>query len=72
LELTMTVIGHPIYKSCRRNTTMSTRVCDKCGKEKDISHGATCEKGHFLCRECKYHYSGDKRKSCPICEKPLR
>ena len=52
---------------------MATRICDVCGKKKDLSGGKTCEKGHFVCAGCKYMgpFSGN-RTQCPICKKPLR
>ncbi len=46
---------------------MATRVCDVCGKKKEVSGGKTCENGHFLCSSC-----ASKRNQCPICKKPLR
>lgn len=54
---------------------MSQRVCDVCGKQKDVSGGATCEKGHFVCHSCKTHKGlivDSKRTKCPICDKPIR
>jgi len=52
---------------------MAKRVCDVCGKNKDLSGGKTCEKGHFVCSGCKHlgPFSGH-RTQCPICKKPLR
>lgn len=52
---------------------MATRICDVCGKKKDLSGGKTCEKGHFTCSGCQYMgpFSG-RRTQCPICKKPLR
>jgi hypothetical protein len=53
---------------------MSQRTCDACGKAKDVSGGRTCEKGHFICKDCVY--SGvifiSERQACPLCKKPLR
>lgn len=53
---------------------MAERVCDACGKKRDVSGGKTCEQGHFICKECVY--SGivfiSERSYCPICKKPLR
>ena len=53
---------------------MAERICDACGKKRDVSGGKTCEKGHFICKDCVY--SGvviiDEKKYCPICKKPLR
>lgn len=54
---------------------MAKRVCDKCGKEKDLLGGKTCEKGHFLCKQCAVEFgvfTTHEQKSCPICNKPLR
>ena len=31
---------------------MPKRVCDVCGKNKDVSGGKICEKGHFVCSSC--------------------
>jgi len=31
---------------------MPRRTCDACGKEKDVSGGKTCERGHFICKDC--------------------
>jgi hypothetical protein len=28
------------------------RICDNCGKEKDVEGGRTCENGHFICKDC--------------------
>ncbi len=46
---------------------MASRVCDKCGKTKDISGGKTCSKGHFICRSCAYGHS-----HCPLDGQTLR
>lgn len=43
-----------------------TRVCSACGKDKDVSGGKICEKGHFVCKSCAYD-----RRYCPICDKKL-
>ena len=51
---------------------MATRVCDVCGKKKDLSGGKTCEKGHFVCSSCKNLGMFSVRTKCPICDKPLR
>lgn len=32
---------------------MEQRVCDCCGKKKDVSGGKTCERGHFICSVCR-------------------
>lgn len=54
---------------------MATRICDVCGKKKDLSGGKTCEKSHFVCSGCKsagpWSLAYDKTQ-CPICKKPLR
>jgi hypothetical protein len=54
---------------------MSKRTCDKCGKEKDVNGGKTCEKGHFICKSCVRETAGifsSERSSCPLCHKKLR
>jgi endogenous inhibitor of DNA gyrase (YacG/DUF329 family) len=51
------------------------RTCDACGKEKELSNGKTCEKGHFICSNCKKidgFLSTSTRTKCPICGKPLK
>lgn len=57
-----------------RRPRMAKRICDVCGKDKDVSGGKTCEKGHFVCKDDVY--SGviiiSERAHCPICKKPLR
>lgn len=54
---------------------MPKRVCDICGKNKDLKGGVTCANGHFICSNCKY-VSGwvfkEVRRKCPICDKSLR
>lgn len=53
---------------------MSVRNCDACGKKKETQGGRTCEKGHFVCKDCVY--SGiiliSEKKYCPLCKKSLR
>jgi hypothetical protein len=53
---------------------MAKRICDVCGKDKDVSGGKTCEKGHFICKDDVY--SGvifiSEKAHCPMCKKPLR
>jgi hypothetical protein len=53
---------------------MPKRICDVCGKEKDVSGGKTCEKGHFVCKGDIY--TGlvfiSEKTLCPICRKSLR
>ncbi len=46
---------------------MGSRVCDNCGKTKDVSGGKTCSKGHFVCHSCA---SGHIH--CPLCGHTLR
>jgi hypothetical protein len=57
-----------------KEVRMAKRVCDVCGKDKDVSGGKTCEKGHFVCKDDVY--SGviiiSEKAHCPICKKPLR
>ena len=49
------------------------RICDACGKERDVSGGKTCENGHFTCSHCVHGGILDPTRSvCPICKKPLR
>ena len=56
---------------------MSKRICDKCGKEKEVSGGKTCENGHFVCKDCAWAGTfsgllGNSQSTCPLCKKPLR
>jgi len=53
---------------------MAKRICDVCGKNKDLEGGKTCEKGHFVCRSCvDIGMIGYKsRDVCPICKTKLR
>lgn len=52
---------------------MAKRICDSCGKEKDVSGGKTCENSHFICSSCIYGgFFGSTKSSCPLCRKPLR
>jgi len=51
------------------------RSCDSCGKEKELKGGKVCSNGHFICKDCVWKGSGlfgGARKTCPLCEKPLR
>ena len=49
------------------------RRCDKCGEDKEVRGGKTCENGHFICSSCVYGgFFSSTLKSCPLCEKPLR
>ena len=52
---------------------MPKRICDKCGKEKDMAGGKTCEKGHFICRAClDIGFFNDGISKCPICNTKLK
>jgi len=52
---------------------MPKRICDACGKEKDVSGGKVCPNGHFVCSSCVCGgFFGPTRTSCPLCKKPLR
>lgn len=53
---------------------MATRICDACGKHKDVSGGMTCEKGHFVCSQCKFTPGlfSQKRTVCPLCKTKLK
>lgn len=44
---------------------MSKRICNRCGKNREVRYGKHCEKGHFICGVC------DFKNNCPICEKKL-
>ena len=49
------------------------RRCDKCGKDKEVRGGKTCENGHFICSSCVSGGFFDPiRKTCPLCGTPLR
>jgi hypothetical protein len=45
---------------------IGSRICDICGKEKELFRGKTCENGHFSCRVC------GARTSCRLCGKKLK
>jgi len=47
---------------------MSERICDACGKKKQVSGAKTCEKGHFICSGCHDNW----RDTCPLCKKKLK
>ena len=51
---------------------MAKRNCAECGKDKEISGGKVCEKGHFVCGYCVGGgvFSSAKNK-CPICKTKL-
>ena len=55
---------------------MAERACDGCGKKKDLKGGKTCDRSHFLCKECVYKgtsfFNTVEKKYCPLCEHPLR
>jgi len=52
---------------------MPKRICDACGKEKDVSGGKVCGNGHFICPKHIYGgLLGPTLTSCPLCKKPLR
>jgi len=52
---------------------MAKRICDACGKEKDVSGGKTCEKGHFICSRCvDMGFLVGKMTQCPICKTKLK
>lgn len=55
---------------------MSKRICDSCGKKKNVKGGKTCTNGHFICKKCVYETQGaifgGPRKQCPLCKKPLK
>jgi len=55
---------------------MPKRICDVCGKERDVEGGRTCEKGHFVCKDCVWSAPAligtTDRKYCPICNERLR
>lgn len=52
---------------------MAKRICDACGKNKELEGGKTCEKGHFICRSCRNIGVFDSgRKTCPICKTKLK
>jgi hypothetical protein len=61
-------------REARQELLMARRICDVCGKDRDVSGGKTCEKGHFICKDDVY--SGviiiSEKAHCPICKKPLR
>ena len=53
---------------------MPRRICDSCGKEKDVKGGKVCANGHFMCVHCVYGggFFGSTRTSCPLCGELLR
>ena len=51
---------------------MPKRHCAECGKDKEISGGRVCEKGHFICAYCVRGGFFDPTKTkCPICKTKL-
>ncbi len=55
---------------------MPSRICDACGRDRALDGGRTCEKGHFVCKDCVYKGTtflvNAEKKICPICKNPLR
>ncbi len=52
---------------------MPKRICDSCGKEKDIKGGKVCANGHFICRaDINLGMFGPTRTKCPIDDSKLR
>ena len=56
------------------NYIATKRICDACGKEKELQYGKTCSSGHFICSSCRGYTNmlSIPRKTCPICKKDLR
>lgn len=49
-----------------------TRICSKCGEERDEAGGKECEDGHWICASCLGgRLLSWRRKTCPICGWPL-
>jgi hypothetical protein len=55
------------------------RICDSCGKEKEVRGGKTCEQGHFICKTCVSQRIGifdalvlGSKPTCPLDGKSLR
>ena len=57
------------YSIRRGGKVMPKRICDACGKEKDVYGGKVCSKGHFICQAC---YMSRGSTKCPLCGTPLR
>ena len=52
---------------------MAERICDSCGKKKQLEGGKTCEKGHFVCYSCRnVGVFSSGRATCPICKTKLK
>lgn len=47
---------------------MAERICDACGKKRQVSGAKVCEKGHFICSVCH----GGWRETCPLCKKKIQ
>jgi hypothetical protein len=69
-------IGSPKMRNLRwKGEEMPQRICDHCGKMKDLGGGKTCENGHFFCKDCVVHstvFTTTVMKQCPLDKKPLR
>jgi len=70
----VTANSRAIEKAPTREGSMAERLCDVCGKKKNMEGGKTCQKSHFICKDCVY--SGviliSEKKYCPIDKTPLR
>jgi len=52
---------------------MPKRICDVCGKNKEVKDAKTCEKGHFVCYGCRnVGVFNSGRTICPICKTKLK
>jgi len=51
---------------------MPRRICDACGKEREVRGGKVCSKGHFICSSCIGGGLFGGRTTCPLCGKLLR
>ncbi len=52
---------------------MAKRICDACGKSKDLGGGKTCVNGHFICYSCRdIGVFSSGRTTCPRCKKKLK
>jgi C4-type Zn-finger protein len=61
---TLTIQNNPFNTD---KILMGSRVCDNCGKTKDVSGGKSCSKGHFICHSCSSSHI-----HCPLCGHTLR
>lgn len=50
-----------------KTVSMGKRICDNCGREKDVYGGKSCSKGHFICHSCSSNHI-----HCPLCGHTLR